>query len=65
MIKKILSHNFIINTADSLILVPNWPKELDKNVNELPSSLEMMAYYNPMIKQAEKPSGKQEVTIYK
>ncbi|OVZ74522.1 C80 family cysteine peptidase [Yersinia intermedia] len=63
--KKILSHNFIINTADSLILVPNWPKELDKNVNELPSSLEMMAYYNPMIKQAEKPSGKQEVTIYK
>ncbi|HDL8376691.1 TPA: calcium-binding protein, partial [Yersinia enterocolitica] len=34
-----------------MILVPNWPAVLDKDIINLDSSLEMLAFYNPLIEQ--------------
>ncbi|HDL7643962.1 TPA: RTX toxin [Yersinia enterocolitica] len=47
--KKELTHSYILNTSDNMILVPNWPAVLDKDIINLDSSLEMLAFYNPLI----------------
>lgn len=49
--KKELTHSYILNTSDNMILVPNWPAVLDKDIINLDSSLEMLAFYNPLIEQ--------------
>ncbi|MBS0054812.1 C80 family cysteine peptidase [Yersinia sp. Marseille-Q3913] len=67
--KKVLSHHYLIQTADNLILVPEWPQTLDIAENELPSSLKMIAYYNPMVDYLAQPDNKRLelpiATIYK
>ncbi|WP_261373116.1 C80 family cysteine peptidase [Yersinia bercovieri] len=67
--KKILAHNYIIQTADNLILLPEWPQTLDIAENEPPSSLKMIAHYNPMVEYLTQAENKQSeppiVTVYK
>ncbi|MDN0123630.1 C80 family cysteine peptidase [Yersinia aleksiciae] len=63
--ERSLSHTYIINTSDSLILLPDWPQVLDNNINEFLLPLEMIAYYNPMITGGGKSFEQQKVTIIK
>lgn len=67
--KKILAHNYIIQTADNLMLAPDWPQTLDIAENKLPLSLNMIAYYNPMVDYLTQVDNKQFespiVTVYK
>lgn len=67
--KKALSHHYIIQTADNLILLPEWPQTLDIAENKLPLSLKMNAHYNPMVEYLTQAENKQSeppiVTVYK
>lgn len=67
--KKELTHNYILNTSDNMILLPNWPTVLDKDIMKLDSSFEMLAFYNPLIKQSLNADGQSvertKVTITK
>ncbi|PHZ28621.1 C80 family cysteine peptidase [Yersinia bercovieri] len=67
--KKVLSHHYIIQTADNLILLPEWPQTLDIAENKLPLSLKMNAHYNPMVEYLTQAENKQSeppiVTVYK
>lgn len=67
--KKALSHHYIIQTADNLILLPEWPQTLDIAENKPPSSLKMNAHYNPMVEYLTQAENKQSeppiVTVYK